>query len=121
VQGCGHRFCLACIRQWVGSRVTPLCPVCRAEVKVLLLADGSSEVRAARVLCAGGGGSADVRLCRRAVSSLACVSGSGAAVVACGAGAWHAHAGCSADPRMALPCGAATGRTASVCKGRRCK
>lgn len=45
VKGCGHQFCHSCIQQWVGTRQQPCCPVCRAEVKVLLLADGSEKVR----------------------------------------------------------------------------
>lgn len=44
VKGCGHRFCHTCILTWVGSRQQPVCPVCRAEVTVLLLEDGTEQV-----------------------------------------------------------------------------
>jgi hypothetical protein len=48
VEGCGHKFCHSCIQQWVGSRQQPCCPVCRAEIKVLLLSDGSEQVSVKR-------------------------------------------------------------------------
>lgn len=45
VKGCGHQFCHSCIHAWVGSRQQPCCPVCRAEVKILvLLSDGTEQV-----------------------------------------------------------------------------
>lgn len=44
VEACAHRFCGACLRQWAASRATqPLCPVCRAAVLSIVLADGSRE------------------------------------------------------------------------------
>lgn len=44
VKGCGHQFCRGCIEQWVGTRQQPCCPVCRADVKALILEDGSEQV-----------------------------------------------------------------------------
>jgi hypothetical protein len=48
VKGCGHQFCHSCIQQWVSTRQQPCCPVCRAEVKFLVLADGTEQVRQSR-------------------------------------------------------------------------
>ncbi|KAF6265445.1 hypothetical protein COO60DRAFT_1478529 [Scenedesmus sp. NREL 46B-D3] len=43
VKGCNHAFCYHCLHQWTSTRQSPLCPICRTAVTVLVLADGSEQ------------------------------------------------------------------------------
>ncbi|GMH32897.1 hypothetical protein BSKO_00731 [Bryopsis sp. KO-2023] len=43
VEGCGHQFCLDCIRRWAGARRNPVCPLCNNKLAFILRADGSRE------------------------------------------------------------------------------
>ncbi|WIA22848.1 hypothetical protein OEZ86_009796 [Tetradesmus obliquus] len=43
VKGCSHAFCYHCLHQWTSTRRSPLCPICRTAITVLVLADGTEQ------------------------------------------------------------------------------